>query len=276
MKRVCTYGASVLAMIAAVPALAAESTPDPKAGGNDVVVLSDWTYEPLYDSGWSVEKLMDETAVVGPGGQEIGSVENLVIGDDGKIVAMIAEVGGVLDLGDTHVSIPWSEVELSQDMQRVNVPINEESADDYWIFGDRSALLKEEVDRIVTVDEDKKTGTKIFKATDLIGDYAYLTEEVQHGYVNDLLVQDGEVSAVVVDASRYAKPGYYAYPYRPSDGWRPSGLVYQLPYGESEIATIDTFDYDLMKRGPSRATESSSMESADTGDDSAATESASN
>jgi hypothetical protein len=256
--------------------MAAESTADPKAGGNDMIVLADWTYEPLYDSGWSVEELLDETAVTGPSGQEIGSVENLVISDDGKIMAMVAEVGGVLDLGDTHVSIPWNEVELSQDMQRVEIPINEESADDYWIFGERSPLLKEEADRIVTLNEDTKTGIKIFKATDLIDDYAYLTGDVKYGYVNDLLVQDGKVSAVVIDASRYANPGYYAYPYRPGDGWRPSGLVYQLPYGEGEIATIDTFDYDLMKRGPSQATESSSVESTDTGDDSAGTESASN
>ena len=276
MKQLGTYGASVLAMIAvAAPAMAAESQPDQKAGGTDVIVLSDWTYEPLYESGWSVEDMMDETAVVGPSGQEIGQVENLVFSDDGKIMAMIAQVGGVMDIGDTHVSIPWNEVELSQDMERIEIPINEESADDYAIFGDRSALLKEDADRIVTVDEETQTGTKIFKATDLIGDYAYLTEDVQYGYVSDLVVQDGKVSAVVIDASRYARPGYYAYPYGATDGWRPSGLRFQLPYSEGEIASIDTFNYDLMKRGPDRATESSSVESADTGADDAA-ESASN
>lgn len=276
MNQLCRYGASFLATVGiAAPAMAADSQPDQKAGGTDVVVLSDWAYEPLYESGWSVEQMIDEAAVVGPSGEEIGQVENLVFSDDGKIMAMIAEVGGVLDMGDTHVSIPWNEVELSKDMQRIEIPINEESADDYAIFGDRSALLKEEADRIVTVDEETQTGTKIFKATDLIGDYAYLSEDVQYGYVNDLLVQDGKVSAVVIDASRYALPGYYAFPYDPTDGWRPSGLRYQLPYSEGEIATISTFDYDLMKRGPGRATETSGMESADTGTNEA-TESASN
>jgi sporulation protein YlmC with PRC-barrel domain len=276
MRQLFTYGASFLALMIAAPAIAAESQPDPKAGGNRVVVLSDWAYEPLYESGWSVEQMMDDAAVVGPSGEEIGQVENLVISDGGQIMAMIAEVGGVLDMGDTHVSIPWDEVKVSKDMQRIEIPINEQSADDYLIFGDRSPLLKEEADRIVTVDEEGQTGTKIFKATDLIGDYAYLNEDVQYGYVNDLLVQKGKVSAVVIDASRYARPGYYAFPYRADGGWRPSSLRYQLPYVEGEIATIDTFDYDLMKRGANQETERSSLESTDTGGDGDASKSATN
>lgn len=253
MKRFVQGTVLLAATIAAGPLMAEDAQPDRMAGGNDVVVLSDWVYDPLYESAWSMDDMIGQTDVIGLAGDEIGEVENLVIGDDGRIVALIAEVGGFWDMGDTHVSIPWGEVQLSTDLDNVKVPIDADSVDQYMTFGERSVLLKEQADRIVTVQENSDTGTEVFKATDLIGDYAYLDDGVQYGYVDDLLVRKGRLSAIVIDAHGYDRPGHFAFPYGLDGAWLPHGLRYEVPYTSGQIAAIQTFDYDQMKRRPEGA-----------------------
>jgi hypothetical protein len=41
----------------------------------------------------------------------IGSISDLVIDEDGQIVAVIVEVGGFLGIGQKHVAIPWYSME---------------------------------------------------------------------------------------------------------------------------------------------------------------------
>lgn len=66
------------------------------------VALADWNYDELYQPGtWTAERMFD-AEVIGLNGDEIGSVENIVIGTGGKAEAIIAEVGGFWDIGDTH------------------------------------------------------------------------------------------------------------------------------------------------------------------------------
>jgi hypothetical protein len=60
----------------------------------EVVSSTDWNYDELYADGWRGEELID-TAVYGPTGEEIGEVENVIIGPDNKILSIIAEVGGI-------------------------------------------------------------------------------------------------------------------------------------------------------------------------------------
>ena len=58
---------------------------------------------------------MDEASVYGPTGEDIGSVENLVIGAEGRLLGIIAQVGGFLSIGDTHVFVPWEQLQFSID-----------------------------------------------------------------------------------------------------------------------------------------------------------------
>src|SRR5512145_81447 len=94
-------------LAATVPALAAAQ--DIEA---EVVPLADWGYDELYTSGQSVDEMLDAD-VVGPTGEEIGDVENILFRADGKVLSVIAEIGGFIDIGDTHVSVPWEEVKVS-------------------------------------------------------------------------------------------------------------------------------------------------------------------
>lgn len=45
---------------------------------------------------------------------------------------MVAEVGGFWDIGDTHVAVPWAQVDV-QSYDRIVVPVTEETVDDYQL-----------------------------------------------------------------------------------------------------------------------------------------------
>ena len=71
----------------------------------DIVPLADWRYDELYTDGISVDDMIGSD-VKGPTGDDIGDVENVLIGQDGQVLSVVAEVGGFFELGDTHVNIP--------------------------------------------------------------------------------------------------------------------------------------------------------------------------
>ncbi|MGK9201058.1 PRC-barrel domain-containing protein [Sinorhizobium meliloti] len=257
------YSAGLLAVLIA-PAFAQDQTqpnqadqtqpqnqtaPQTQADPSKVIVLSEWRYDPLYATGWSVDQVFDEAAVVSRNGEEIGDVENIIFNEQGDVVALIAEVGGLWEIGDTHVSIPWSEVELSQDAARITVPVTEETADDYAAAaGDRGTIRKNETGQVATVEEDTAAGSGLFKATDIMGDGAYLNSNQRYGYVNDLIVNDGRLAAVVSDVRGANGRSYYAFPYTGSAAWTRDPGRYDIPYGPEEVTVVQVFEYDKMQR----------------------------
>lgn len=253
MKRLA-YGASLMALL-----MTTASAQDQTQTGQDqqsnqsnpseVIVLSEWRYDPLYTSGWSVDQVFDEATVVGRDGEEIGDVENIIFNDQGEVVALIAEVGGLWELGDTHVSVPWNEVELSQDAARITVPVTEDTADDYAAAaGDRGTIRKGEAGKVATVEEEADVGSGLFKATDILGDSAYLNNDQRYGYVSDIIVNDGKLAAVVSDVRGASGRGYYGFPYTGATAWTRDPGRYDIPYGPDEITVVQIFDYDKMQR----------------------------
>ena len=53
---------------------------------------------------------VDYFDAVDPGWEEIGEVEDIVISRDGRVVGLIAEVGGWLDVGDEEVVIDMNDL----------------------------------------------------------------------------------------------------------------------------------------------------------------------
>lgn len=216
----------------------------------DVISLNQWRYDPLYQKGVSARAIMDAD-VYGASDttDEIGNVEDIVASRDGRILAVIAEVGGFWDIGDTHVSVPWDEVEVTA--AGVVLPLTEDTVDDYGIF-DRDYLTAPQASsQIVGEVDDAETGPRAYRLSELIGDYARLRGNDDtmrnYGYVRDVVIDDGKVDAVVVSpASGYTfgTPGYRAYPY--SSGSVGYGPYYDMPYSENDARDLGTFDYDAM------------------------------
>lgn len=228
------------------------------------VVLSNWSYQPLYTSGWSVDQVFDDAVVLGREGEEIGDVENIVFDRDGEVLSLIAEVGGLWEVGDTHVSIPWNDLKFSKDGSRITVPITEDTVDDYSAAAAQppGALHKKEAGQVATVEEDLATGPQLIKATDIIGDTAFLNNAERYGYISDILVKDGRLAAVVADTRIYGR-GYRAFPYAGPAAWASGSGRYELGYGVAEVRKLENFDYSrMLYKGPTEHTAKSSTDNA--------------
>ena len=213
----------------------------------DIVALEGWALEDVAPDGWSASSLLDEDAI-GPAGDDIGEVEDLIFDEDGGLVAIIAEVGGFWDIGDTHVSIPWEEVDYAGPGEGVCLPVTEETVDTYDLFGNPDILPREQMsEEIVAGVDDAMPPGRTWRVSELIGDYARLLSDgewVNYGYVTDVLVQDGEVSATLVNASGTYGYGMYGYPsYAARNyGWNPADPYYDMPYDVDEIDGLQPVD----------------------------------
>jgi sporulation protein YlmC with PRC-barrel domain len=225
-----------------------------------VLALRDWTYDDIYANGWSAEQLLDNAEVVDVEGEGVGSVENILIGEDGRILSVIAEVGGFLDIGDTHVSVPWDQVQISPDMDTIQIPVDDDTVDEYSIYGEWGYYTQADAAVTNVVNDDLTTSPSVWKATELLDDYAILSGNMSYGYVRDLIfTQEGELHAVVVNAAADLGGGTYAYPfYGYGYGWTPADRAYDLQYGRDDLPVIKTFDYGKMRGSDELAEQQSS------------------
>ena len=204
------------------------------ASAQDVMSLDEWQTSRDAMQGWSAEQVIG-LDVQNANGEDIGEVENLVIGPEGDVDGLILEVGGFLDIGDTHLMVPWGDVEVAGgtgELEHVVVPV----ADDNWDQFDLSPA-----------SGDVEIGPRQFRATELIGDYSRLgAARTGYGMVSDLLFDDqGKLQSVVVNQSGGYGGGYQAYPFGGYDqGFEPGADVYDLPYEEDEIGALEPFDYE--------------------------------
>ncbi|CAM4239063.1 PRC-barrel domain-containing protein [Vreelandella rituensis] len=236
-----SQSASVLAFAIASATVATQTQAEEYNG--DVAAISEWNYDTLYDEGgMTAESLMD-TEVFGIEDEEIGSVENVLLNDQNEIVAIIAQVGGFWDIGDTHVLVPWEEVNVHE--EGVSIPIHEDNADEYGVF-DEDYITKGDLSYISQVDDDATTGSRIWKLTDLLDDYASVGEGNGYGYIDNVLFStEGKIQAVVIEADSTYGGEAYAYPFHGYDaGWDPSYSTYVLPYDEADLDNVSPFDYD--------------------------------
>lgn len=210
---------------------------------DEIVPLSDWRYDDLYGAGVSAEEFIDEMDGLSVAGEEIGEVEDLLIGPDGRIVAIVAEIGVAWGLDDTHVSVPFEEVDATRFDTGIVVPIAEETIAEYDLYGPH-VLDPEEVGSEVAIGvEDALAGGRLTRVTDFIGDRARLLQDEEgareYGTVSDVILSEGEIAAVVVEPDAAFGAGTRAYPYY---GHTPGGATHDLPYGEAEVAELGEFD----------------------------------
>lgn len=281
LKRTSTI--AIIAAMAAAPAMAQDTTtvdPVSQAGtltAENVVSLEGWAYDDLYARGMSAEEFIDEYEVYGAAGEEIGDVEDVIVGADGEVLAVVAEIGGFIDIGDTHVAVPWGEIEMNVAGQAITIPVTEENVEDYGVYGEGYAYGDEVAvtgavagQEVVGGLDDAELGPRAYRVSEIIGDYVRIRDDAQatdaamaddammdrpgypgrvgyrdYGYVNDVIIADGRVQAVVVNPDLAYGRGYYAYPYY-SPYYYGYGPYYDLPYGEEEVGAVEPFEYERL------------------------------
>jgi len=215
-------GASALALAATAlgtPASVLAANPNPP----NVVDLAN-VDQTQYRDGWQAEELLDED-VYGPNGDDVGEVEDILVGPDNRIRAIIVETNAFLDIGDTHARIDWGDVSVGADLERVTVPVTEDTLDDY------------------AVNYDDMNPPRAWRVREVIGDVVNLEDRNSYGVVDDVLFdQQGKLLSVVVRPNARYGTGAYAYPfYGYNYGWEPGQGYYDMPY-----TTADVGDYRPM------------------------------
>ncbi|MHB0776086.1 PRC-barrel domain-containing protein [Halomonas sp. WWR20] len=234
---------SLVALAIASVTTAYQAQAQNNASNGDVTAISEWNYDTLYqEGGMTADSLMD-AEVFGAEGEEIGSVENVLLNDKNHISAIIAQVGGLWDIGDTHVLVPWEEAQVTED--GVKVPITEDNADDYGLFSS-NYITKRDLSYTTQVDDDIATGPRVWKLSELLDDYASIGDGQGYGYVDNVLfTQEGKIQAVVIEADTVYGGEPYAYPFYGYDyGWDPTYTSYALPYEEADLNELSAFDYE--------------------------------
>lgn len=253
MRPVIPLLSVVIATWVANPALGQELVAPAVVEEEDAVkVIPKWSYQPLYDRGISVENLFDESRVIDLTGGDIGEVENIIFADSGEALAIIAKIDGFTDKGETYVSVPWSEITFSDEWDQVNVPIEEANLAEYTMFDETGILTRADTAVVGEVKgaSDINVGDKVFRAYDLLGDHAYFKNMGRWGYVNDLVVRDGRIAAVVVQVADQERSRHYAYPFDEAgeDDFNAGNRRYTPPLNENALAEIEEFDYDRLVR----------------------------
>ena len=193
--------------------------------------LENWNTETLTGT-WRATVMMD-TPVYGETGDDIGEVANVIVGPDNKVRSIVVEAGGFFDIGDTHFSVPWDQVDLTPGEEGIQVPVNEENVADFDLFGDE-------------VEE----GRRSWRATELLGDNVMFSDQSGYGIVYDLLFeQDGTLKSVVVNPSvGYGTGGFFAYPWRGYDaGFDPGNPDYNVGFTRDDVAGLEPVDLDQIE-----------------------------
>ncbi len=194
------------------------------AAAADKVDLTTWDPSLLH-RGWRASTFFG-TKVYGKGGDQIGEVENFYVDMDGRVTKVIVESGGILDVGDVHLAVPWDQVKMWPGEDGLLVPVNNDNVPEFSLFRD-----------------DPHPGVAVWRVTDLIGDLVYLADGDQYGMVEDMIISlDGKVEAIVVspdvsfpDRERKAYPWY-------GQGYDPMEDRYELPYDLRDIELLGPFD----------------------------------
>jgi len=117
-----TLTAAALTTLLATPAFAQTNNPDPMAKPNSATEssmpnLSNATPEIFvqaqHATDWRGTKLIG-SSVYGPDNASIGSVNDVLIGNDGKVRAVVIGVGGFLGVGEKNVAIPLDALNISR------------------------------------------------------------------------------------------------------------------------------------------------------------------
>lgn len=198
----------------------------PMHGGSEAIVTPD--QEHLYENGISVDSMLG-SAVVDDAGNEIGEVEDFVISpDDDRLLGVVIETGGFLNIGDNHLLYPFDEATIESN-ERIKADISNMEVKELSLFRELEG-------------ESLQGGRS--RVAELIGGTAYSDGE-PYGRVDDILVnRSGNILAVVVQPDvAYDDPGYYAWPYL---GYY-DGDVYDVPEEERHYFGEEPLDIEALQ-----------------------------
>jgi hypothetical protein len=210
------------------PATQRQSVATP--AGPQVVPL---TAEDIY-RGWRATHVLGKP-VRTKAGESFGIVRNILMGSDGRIVALIVEGPSSASQPEFVYRIPWDRFQTQAIPTQVVADAPPSSQSQFGLF---------------SAEERSRAGE--FAVTTVIGDYARLQAGQAYGYVNDVVFLDGRMTAVLVTRDPVAGGGTYAFGFPGTTGrWSPASGYYGLPYVTGQQANGAAVKVDLKRFGDS-------------------------
>lgn len=214
-----------------------------KSQAEETQDLSAWNYDKLYQEGGFTAQNLMEVGIFGANNNEIGDVENVLLNEQNKIIAIISQVGETWEARDTRILIPWDEVELTK--SGLATKISEGKVSDYRLF-ESQYLTKEEVKKTQQVEDKISMSPSLWKLSDILNEFTNVEEGHGYGYVDDVLFsRSGVVQAIVIDAAINGDTKTYAFPFTGiGEGWAPGLISYTLPYTDTDLYETPAFEYE--------------------------------
>lgn len=209
------------------------------AAGADKIKTSDQQLpldQTLY-SGWRSSQVLGDR-VFSKNGEYLGTVRNIVVADDGKIIALISEEAGIGITPEFVFRLSWNDVVKPPHGGVVIADLADVKSKQFGLFP-----------LPLNGSEDKKSQGEEFLLSKVLGDYARLQTGAGYGLVKDVVFsQQGRLLAVLVarDASRGGGTLAFSYPGR-TGRWSPSAGYYGLPYVTGDEADQAGLRVDLKK-----------------------------
>lgn len=114
MSRIAAGGLAVIAALTMGPVLAQEPAPGttvPAPGAASPGVTAGRLQKA--DGGWRSSRIVGAT-VYNDNNQSVGTVDDLIVGQDGKISAAVISVGGFLGIGNKLVKVPYDQLRFEE------------------------------------------------------------------------------------------------------------------------------------------------------------------
>jgi hypothetical protein len=114
MPRLTASAFTVIATLIAAPVLAQEAAPGasvPSAGPAAPGVTAGRLQKT--DGGWRSSRIVGAT-VYNDSNQSIGTIDDLIVGQDGKIATAVLSVGGFLGIGSKLVRVPYDQLRFEE------------------------------------------------------------------------------------------------------------------------------------------------------------------
>ena len=120
-------------------------------------------------------------------GEEIGTIEDILVNDEGLVSALVVKGGGFLGFGDAVFTVPWDLVALTPGEPDIVVPITKETAEQRGLFDGPDRITIEPGVRLVST---------------LLDNPVRLGADTEFGVLLDLVFDaEGRVMAAVVSRS---------------------------------------------------------------------------
>lgn len=208
----------------------------------DLIPLSMLDFEPAERDLWSGLAMLGAD-LIGPAGDDLGDVEDVLVTVDGYAVALVVELDELLEFNETMLTIPLSVLDPMPSRDAVRSPVALDGLEMYSAFDTRTLTAEIVSDRVAAIADDDLdavvTGSDVFLLDEtLLGEYAPLAGDAQ-GYVHDLLFSmEGRIEGVVIAAARDAFDGL-AVPFTGSTRSDEPSVLEAAPFTAEEMGVRD-------------------------------------